>query len=66
MSTVKVEITVNTDNLAEAFAEWRRRYEADPDAFMSEMEQRAAGANSYGQMCVDYLLSLLAEQQPTT
>lgn len=60
--TITVTVTVNTDQLAAAFAEWRRRYEEDPEAFLVEMETRAQGPKSYGQQCAAYLLKLLQPQ----
>lgn len=54
-------VTVNEAQLANIFAEWRRRYEADPDSFMTEMEMLASGPNSYGEACARYFLRLAKE-----
>ena len=56
-------VEVTQSELAAAFTEWRRRYEEEPDRFMTEAATLAAGAENYGEACAPYLLAILAEQK---
>lgn len=54
--------TTTTDELAAAFTEWDRRYREEPERFESEAVHLLKGtAETYGEACAPYLLSILAE-----
>ncbi len=47
--------------VAAAFTEWERRFREEPERFLSEAEKMAGSAESYGEACAPYFLSILAE-----
>lgn len=47
--------------IAAAFTEWMRRYEADPEGFETLQESLAKDAEDYGQAVTPYFLTILAE-----
>lgn len=56
---------VTESDLAAAFTEWDRRYREEPERFKSEAEHLLKDtAETYGDACAPYLLSILDEQAP--
>jgi hypothetical protein len=57
MATMKpiTVIAATRDQIADAFNEWLRRYEAEPDAF----ESGYGAVGDYGTVSADYLISIL-------
>lgn len=49
------------EQIAAAFTEWMRRYEADPEGFETLQESLTKGADDYGQSVTPYFLAILAE-----
>lgn len=61
MPTTSPALSPAQRQLAQAFETWERRYRADPDRFMSDVERLAQGPVSYGDACALYLTELLSE-----
>lgn len=51
-------ITTTSEQLGDAFAEWLRRYNEEPDRFTEEFGEPA----EYGEGCAEYLIKLLDGQ----
>lgn len=63
----KTEATLHVthDQLAEAFAEWDRRYREKPDEFMSIVEHLLKSTPAtYGESCAVYFAALLRGDLP--
>lgn len=58
----KRTLTVTSDQLVAALTEWERRSREDPAKFMTDSEKLAESAESYGEACASYLVSILDEQ----
>lgn len=56
---------VSEQELAEAIAEWDRRWREEPDRFLSETEHLATETKEYGEMCAAYLVFMLGEMKKT-
>lgn len=52
---------MDEERLAHAFAEWRRQYETDPDAFMAADEVAVLPVDDYGHRCARTLMRILGE-----
>lgn len=58
-AVVEQGLSLDHDKLAACFAEWQRRYAADPGAFAAEWPQLPA--TEYGAQCAAYMLQLAEE-----
>jgi hypothetical protein len=57
-------MVITPGELAEAFAEWDRRFRADPEAFQAEAVRLLQGKpSSYGCDCALFLMALIAERR---
>lgn len=54
---------MNEEQLAAAFTEWARQYQADPDSF--DADALNGDTDDYGHRCARKLLRLLEEQAAT-
>lgn len=53
---------VSKKEFVKAFAEWDRRYRANPEGFMSDVEHLLENtSHSYGEACAKYFEILLKE-----
>lgn len=53
---------LTTADLSRAFTEWDRRYRANPQGFMSDVEHLCGHKpESYGELCAVYFVQLLSE-----
>jgi len=62
MKTPQIEperFTISTDELAVAFTEWQRRYQENPEAFLSAQEQQAQNPQTYGELSAPYFAGIL-------
>lgn len=46
---------------AAAFTEWERRYRADPEGYLSEMDKAAQPLTDHGELCAEFFSKLLEE-----
>lgn len=60
---MKASITATPEEIVQAFTEWDRRWQEDPDAFLSEAEALAQAPESYGESATPYFLNILKEIQ---
>lgn len=52
---------INEQRMAALFNEWAKRYQEDPDGFISALAMDAEEPDSYGDACVKYLGELEEE-----
>ena len=55
------QFVVTRKALAEAFAEWERRYREDPTAFEADWHDASMPTATYGEAAADYFLKVLQE-----
>jgi transposase-like protein len=58
--------TLTTAQIAAAFTEWMRRFQENPDKFLSDQATMTQDSSTYGTECAPYFLSILAEQGQTS